>query len=48
MNLLSHTIVNRPLFPVLIKDQTTAITISLILLALSVIALYKIMVYYGR
>jgi hypothetical protein len=48
MNLLSHTVVDKPLFPVLIKDPTTGITISIILLALSVIALYKIMVYYGR
>jgi len=48
MNLLSQVIIRKPIVPVLIKDQNTALLVLLFLAILSTLALYKIMRYYNE
>lgn len=43
----SHTVVNRPLCPTLIHDDTTRLVVVVVLMALSLYALYRVGKYFN-
>jgi hypothetical protein len=46
--ILAHTVVNKPICPVMIEDPFAGMCVCLVLLSAGVYTLWKVMAYYSR